>query len=156
MTTGQQIKKTANTPKQVFSSQDAHLSDHPSSPRGHIPKQSIQVASTVRNPVSNTSSGGKTQNVMKVNLATQNTNKPLTSESSQTVPRKQPMNTSVSNSSEKPQPMAEGVKTGSEIDTPDERKSPKIKSGAISAMSKFWEKVNTGVKEEAPEILEDS
>ncbi|XP_052812701.1 muscle M-line assembly protein unc-89-like isoform X2 [Mya arenaria] len=148
LTTGKQIKQTPNMPKQVFTSTEAHLSEHPSS-KTHVPKQSIQIASNVKSSEAKIDS--KAHTVIKLSLATGNTNKPISSEDSARTDSKQPIKMTQGKS----QPKDNSVKTGEAIDTPEERKSPKIKTGAISAMSKFWEKVNTGVKEDAPEIIED-
>lgn len=148
LTTGQQIKQTPNMPKQVYHFSEDNKSKKQST---HIPKQSVQISSSVK-PVGQ--ANAKSQNAVKINLATGNTNKPLSDNESSNLHLKQPIKNSVKPTEKVAQPLEINVKTGADIDTPEERKSPKIKTGAISAMSKFWENMNTGVKEKAPEILE--
>lgn len=151
--TGQQIKVTPNMPKQVYQSSDAH-----SNTKMQPPKQSIQISSNVR--MSESDSTGKPQNMVKINLAAGNTNRPISPETTET---NQPIKVNVTNKAQAPKAPSQSntskqaAKTGNEIDTPDGRKSPKIKSGAISAMSKFWEKrLNEGVDDNiAPDILEN-
>lgn len=151
LTTGQQIKVTPSMPKQVYQSSDVQPST-----RMQQPKQSIQVSSNVKKSDSNTAA--KSHNVVKISLAAGNTNRPISPELSET---KQPIKSTVTNTSHSSSQSGAGkqdIKTGNEIDTPEGRKSPKIRSGAISAMSKFWEKRMTEgtADEEAPEILENA
>ena len=148
-TGGQQIKITPSMPKQVYQSSEIH-----SSSKMQTPKQSIQISSNVKNNESSPSA--KSQNVVKINLAAGNTNRPVSQEITHS---NEPITMIVPNTPKtSSQSGTEGVMTGNEIDTPEGRKSPKIKSGAISAMSKFWEKrLNEGTEDGvAPEILENA
>lgn len=158
ITTGQQIKSTPNKPKQVYQS------DNVSEPSIKMvaPKQSIQVSSNTKQ-TSADSKTTKSQTTMKINLGSGNINKPISSNVT-LQPIKQTVTSQINNSKSNSQsrdcnvPSSQSepcVVSGNEIDTPEERKSPKIKSGAISAMSKFWENRSQGVQDDnAPDLLE--
>ena len=165
ITTGQQIKQVPEGPKQVFQSSRLNNGPNVSSvgasaiqkPKPH--RQNIQITQKSQSP----SSSSTTQS-MKITLSN-SVNRPLSPVQSEPVKQNpQPIKTHVARKAAAPQPPSQSniptqnVKTGSEIDTPEGRKSPKIKTGAISAMSKFWEKRFTdGTEdEEYPELLENS
>ena len=158
LTTGQQVKSTPSTAKQVFHSSNLN-SDHSEIKTVNLPKQSIQVSSSSK---SRPNEGQKTNKTMKVTLSTRGTNRPISSHQPNISSQSQePISRSVTKTSSVPcKDQSQGssdnaVKSGVDIDTPDERKSPKIKTGAISAMSKFWEKrLTEGAGDDAPEILE--
>lgn len=152
--TGQPIKATPAMPKQVYQSRGF---TEPASVKMQVPKQSIQVSSiTKKTPEAK--NGAKSQSTMKISLGSGIINRPLSPACRDPVQPVQPIKSPVTRV---PEPISQSntptqkVKTGGEIDTPDERKSPKIKSGAISAMSKFWENKGQGTKDgAAPELLE--
>ena len=155
--TGEQIKVRPNMPKQVYQSQD--FDSHKStSHKIQAPKQSIQISSNAKQ-TSGANSNTKSQSSVQISLSSGNMNKPLSSGAVEHAQQKQPIKTTVTANkteaekhSSQSKSSAQNVKSGEEIDTPEERKSPKIKSGAISAMSKFWEK---GAKDDiVPELLE--
>ena len=164
ITTGQQIKQVPEGPKQVFQSSRLNGQNVASlgasaiqKPKPH--RQNIQITQKSPSP----SSSSTTQS-MKITLSN-SVNRPLSPVQSEPVKQNpQPIKTHVARKAAAPQPpsqsntLTQNVKTGSEIDTPEGRKSPKIKTGAISAMSKFWEKRFTdGTEdEEYPELLENN
>ncbi|XP_053386168.1 titin homolog isoform X2 [Mercenaria mercenaria] len=152
--TGQQIKPRPNMPKQVYQSHDFR-SDDSTSIKMQAPKQSIQVSSNVKQ-TPDTKSNTKSQTIVKISLGSGNINRPLSPSVADHVQTHQPIKSTVTAKTGAPkhssQSVSQNMKTGDEIDTPEERKSPKIKTGAISAMSKFWEK---GAKDDkVPELLE--
>ena len=164
ITTGQQIKQVPEGPKQVFQSsaingQSGHSTGAISAiQKQKPPRQNIQITQKSQSP----SSSSRTQS-MKITL-TNSVNRPLSPVQSEPAKQtQQPIKTHIAGKAAAPQPPSQSntptqnVKTGNEIDTPDGRKSPKIKHGAISAMSKFWEKRFTdGTEdEEYPDLLEN-
>ncbi|KAL4217154.1 hypothetical protein ACF0H5_023608 [Mactra antiquata] len=168
LTTGQQIKTTPNMPKQVYQSHDFNkpsvnmVSSSSNVKMAAPPKQSIQISSNTK-PTSADSKNTKAQTTMKISLGGGNVNRPISPDVTTSEPIKNSVTSNIQSSKSNSQSGASNVsmnqsdasiKTGNEIDTPEERKSPKIKSGAISAMSKFWENRSQGVKDDAPDILE--
>ena len=144
-------------PKQVF--QSSNFTGQASV------SQSVKLQSPPRLNLQNSSvSNPAKSQPIKITLA-KNVNRPLSPIQSEPVkPTCQPMKVHVTTKAAAPKPPSQSntpsqtVKSGSEIDTPEGRKSPKIKSGAISAMSKFWEKKLTEgtTDEEYPELLENN
>ncbi|XP_060597174.1 uncharacterized protein LOC132751058 isoform X2 [Ruditapes philippinarum] len=155
--TGEQIKARPNVPTQVYQSHDFD-SGKSVGHKMQAPKQSIQVSSNVKQ-TSVADSNTKSKSSVQISLASGNINKPIHTDTVDHAQPKQPIKTTVTanktnapNNSSQSKSSAHNVKTGEDIDTPEERKSPKIKTGAISAMSKFWEK---GAKDTVvPELLE--
>ena len=157
LTTGQQIKLVPEQPKQVFQSSNLNGQTSASAKvKVQSPRQNI-----IKPPVSN-SNPAKSQPI-KITL-TNNINRPLSPVQSEPVQQTcQPIKVHVAGKAEAPKTPSQSnnpsqtVKTGSEIDTPEGRKSPKIRTGAISAMSRFWEKrLNEGETDgEYPELLDN-
>lgn len=155
--TGQQIKATPAMPKQVYQS---HGFTESASVKVLAPKQSIQTSSHVKQTPEDKNSA-KSQSTMKISLGSGIINRPLSPAFRDPVQTEQPIKSPVTTATRVQKPHSQShtptqkVKTGGEIDTPDKRKSPKIKTGAISAMSKFWENKGQGSNDgTAPELLE--
>ena len=167
LTTGQQIKHVPEHPKQVFQSSNVTGQQSSVTAGAKIQKSQTQTLQSSQKPsasqTQSTSNTAKTQ-PMKITLAN-NINRPLSPVQSETAKQThQPVKTHVTGKVAAPKPPSQSnvptqkEKSGSEIDTPEGRKSPKIRSGAISAMSKFWEKRLTDgtTEEEYPELLENN
>lgn len=157
--TGQQIKVTPSMPKQVYQSHNFNSNSAPNV-KMQAPRQSIQVSSNVKQ-TADAKNNTKSQSTVRLSLGSGNINRPLSPNTEEHAQKNQPIKSPVTAMAEASKPHSQSntstqkVKTGDEIDTPEERKSPKIKSGAISAMSKFWENKGQGATDvTAPELLE--
>ncbi|KAL3854672.1 hypothetical protein ACJMK2_013931 [Sinanodonta woodiana] len=120
--TGQHTKEAKSQPKQIFQSTSLQKEMPEKSPRKPV---SVSVTSKVEEPVRTSVSSTSSRTIVQSENRKENSEK---------------IRAHVPGKSMAPQPPSETNKTVSTKSETEVRKTPKIRSGAISARAAYWEK----------------